>query len=121
MFLGIFVLVSFIVGSIGKFFIYDHIKGFKIKDRPINVLIIVNETIYHSLITFTTFNLLIVLLADQTPVKFFEEVFSMQQVVEEVTIANCELYGSIRYHFLVILKQATFVIRGRGICGLGAI
>lgn len=83
MILGLFILVSYIIGSIGKCLILDHMKGFKIRDRPINVLIFVNEIIYHLLITFTTFNLLIVLLTFQTPVKFLEDFLSID-VDEEV-------------------------------------
>ncbi len=71
MFFGIAILLCYLIGTIGKIFIYNHIKSFKMSERPINILIFLDEMIYHSLITFTTLNLLIVLLADQTPCNFF--------------------------------------------------
>ena len=69
--LGFIIILSFIWGSIGKLIIYNHIKTFKIRERPINALILLGEIIYHKGITFVTFNLLIVLFASQTPAKFF--------------------------------------------------
>jgi hypothetical protein len=87
MLFGIGILITFIVGSIGKMFIYDHIKRYKLSERPINVLIFIDEVIYHSLITVTTFNLLIVLLANQTPTNFIATHLGIE-VNQEVTVIN---------------------------------
>jgi len=75
---GIIILLSYIIGTIGKIFIYNHIKSFKMRERPINVLIFIDELIYHSLITVSTFNLVIVLLSGQTPSNFIATYFGIE-------------------------------------------
>ena len=49
---GFVIAFSFVVGSIGKFVIYNQCQKNKLKERPINVLILMDEMISHSLITF---------------------------------------------------------------------
>jgi hypothetical protein len=71
-FFGLFLFISYIVGSLGKKAIFEHMRNFRLSERPINVLILVDEIIYFTLITFTTFNLLIVLLVGQTPAHFIQ-------------------------------------------------
>jgi hypothetical protein len=71
-FLGFILLISYICGTLGKMAIFKHMRNFKLSERPINVLILVDEIIYLVLITFTTLNLLIVLLLDQTPAHFIK-------------------------------------------------
>ena len=67
---GFVLLISYICGSLGKITIFKHMKNFRLSERPINVLILMDEIIYLALMTFTTFNLLIVLIAKQTPTDF---------------------------------------------------
>ena len=87
--LGLIVMTSFIIGLFGKFGILKHIlQKFSFSERPINVLILLDETIYLSTMTFTTFNLLIVLLADQTPIKFIETVLQLP-INEKVNNMDC--------------------------------
>jgi hypothetical protein len=50
--LGWAVAASFIWGSLGKIFIYDHFRNFKLSERPINVLILKDELINHMLIAY---------------------------------------------------------------------
>ena len=68
---GLIIFVSYLWGSIGKAIFYNHINSFKIIERPINALILLGEIIHHSVISFITANLLIVLFAKETPAKFF--------------------------------------------------
>ena len=80
--LGLNILTAYAFGLVGKFAIFQHIlKNFQFKERPINVLILLDEIIYLSAMTFTVFNLLIVLLADQTPIQFLETI--LQEPVNE--------------------------------------
>lgn len=51
-FFGYLICFSFVFGSIGKFFIYDQLRQNKLKERPINVLIFMDEMISHSLIAY---------------------------------------------------------------------
>ena len=88
---GIMILLSYMIGTIGKMFIYNHIKCFKMGERPINVLILIDEMIYHSIMTFTTYNLLIVLLADQTPCYFFSNYLGIE-VNQEVIYIQAQIF-----------------------------
>ena len=100
--LGLIILIAFVFGLFGKLAIFQHIlKKFQFKERPINVLILLDETIYLSLMTFTTFNLLIVLLADQTPIQLLETI--LQATVNE-TVSN-------KYFFLEHNRQKKIYIR----------
>jgi hypothetical protein len=49
---GLVIAASFIWGSLGKVFIYNNCISFKMSERPINVLILVDEIVHHSLMTF---------------------------------------------------------------------
>ena len=71
-FFGFVLLISYICGTLGKITIFKHIFKFRISERPINILILMDEIIYLTLMTFTTFNLLIVLIAEQTPTYFIK-------------------------------------------------
>jgi hypothetical protein len=50
--LGMIIAASFMWGSIGKVFIYNHCRSYKITERPINVLILIDEIINHCLIAY---------------------------------------------------------------------
>lgn len=69
--LGLIVIISYLWGFIGKVIFYNHINSFKVRERPLNALILLGEIIYHSVISFITANLLIVLFAKESPSKFF--------------------------------------------------
>ena len=76
--LGLIILIAFILGLFGKIAIFQHIlKKFQFSERPINALILLDETIYLTCMTFMTFNLLTVLLADQTPIQFIETILQL--------------------------------------------
>jgi hypothetical protein len=49
---GLIIAASFIWGSIGKVFIYKHSGSFNMTERPINVLILLDEIVHHSLIAY---------------------------------------------------------------------
>ena len=68
--LGLIIAFSFMWGTAGKIIIYKHCSKFRISERPINILILLDEVIHHVLITYTTLNLLIILLLDQSPLEF---------------------------------------------------
>jgi hypothetical protein len=50
--LGLIIAASLIWGSLGKVFVYKSCIALKIIKRPINVLMLIDEIIHHSLITF---------------------------------------------------------------------
>ena len=75
--LGFIVAFSFMWGTAGKIFVYNHISKFRISERPINILILLDEVIHHVLITYTALNLLIILLADQSPIEFIFNLFGI--------------------------------------------
>ena len=99
-FFGLFLLISYIVGSIGKTAIFKHMRNFRLSERPINVLILVDEIIYLTLITFTTFNLLIVLLVGQTPAHFIQHHLFLP-VDEDVSI-TIKSYSLEGIHFFSV-------------------
>ena len=70
---GWIILFSYLFGLFCKIIIYEQMNKSNsiIGERPINVLIIVDEAIYLSLLTFMTFNLVILLVGNQTPFQFF--------------------------------------------------
>ena len=76
--LGGIIVFSYLIGLIGKMIIFKQMKNFNISERPINILILMDELIYLTLITFMTFNLGIVFLGQQTPYEFFSTVFGME-------------------------------------------
>ena len=76
--LGGIIVFSYFIGLIGKMIIFKQMKNFKISERPINVLILIDELIYLTLITFMAFNLGIVLIGQQTPFQFFSTFFGIQ-------------------------------------------
>lgn len=49
---GLVIAASFIWGSLGKVFIYKNCLNFKMSERPINVLILTDEVVHHSLMAF---------------------------------------------------------------------
>ena len=78
MFFGWIILFSYLIGVLGKMIIFNHMTNFNIKQRPINVLIMVDELIYATTITFMAFNLCIVLIGQQTPYQFFFTYFGIE-------------------------------------------
>jgi hypothetical protein len=49
---GLVIAASFIWGTLGKVFIYKNCINFKMSERPINVLILIDESVSHSIIAF---------------------------------------------------------------------
>ena len=49
---GLIIAASFMWGSLGKVFIYNHCRSFKMTERPINILILIDEILHHSLIAY---------------------------------------------------------------------
>ena len=76
--LGGIIVFSYIIGLTGKMIIFKQMKNFNISERPINILILMDELIYLTLITFMAFNLGIVFLGQQTPYEFFSTFFGME-------------------------------------------
>ena len=85
--LGLIIAFSFMWGTAGKIIIYKHCSKFRISERPINILILLDEVIHHVLITYTTLNLLIILLLDQSPLEFIWNVFGIH-LNDEVSLKN---------------------------------
>ena len=83
--LGWIIVFSYLIGLLGKMIIFKQMKNFKISERPINVLILIDELIYLTLITFMALNLGIVLIGQQTPYQFFSTFFGME-IDESVSV-----------------------------------
>ena len=82
--IGLFILVCYIVGAFCSVKSLKHLKTLNLQERPINVLTLTNEIIYFSIMTFTTANILIILIAHQTPVQFFSDFgVELQQMVND--------------------------------------
>ena len=71
--IGLFILTCYIVGAFCSVKIINYFGKLNFKERPINVLIFANEIIYSSITTFTTANILIILIAHKTPIQFFSD------------------------------------------------
>ena len=83
-YLGFFILACYIIGAYCSVKIVKYFKKLNFKERPINVLILANEIIYFSIMTFTMVNILIVLIAHETPVQFFSDFgVELQQMVND--------------------------------------
>ena len=83
--LGWIIVFSYLIGLLGKMIIFKQMKNFKISERPINVLILIDELIYLTLITFMALNLGIVLIGQQTPYQVFSTFFGME-IDESVSV-----------------------------------
>ena len=103
--LGLIIFLSYIWGSSGKIMVYNHIKTFKIRERPINALIIFGEIIYHSVITFVFLNLMIVLWAQKTPASFFDDHLGLTINEHVSTCCDSSVYVACKIYFLTLEKN----------------
>ncbi len=102
---------SWIVGSLSKNALYSHIRGTKVQDQPINVLILIEQIVHHICSSLTTLSLSLGILLGISPSQFAH--FVSNRIISEnffcSIFSNVAIFGTV---FLGIngLGLATFRI-----------
>ena len=75
MYAWLFMACSLVIGSLAKFLMYSHILNSKIKEQPINVLILIEQIIHHFCQFYVLFAICISLPLGISPGELFQKYF----------------------------------------------
>ena len=76
--LGLLIVLSLFWGTALKIFVYSYYKKLKISDRPISILILLDQIVNHILNIYIGLNLVIELFFSVSPTQFFGNYFGFQ-------------------------------------------
>jgi hypothetical protein len=77
-FVGIGVLIFYLIGAFGAVKILKYLKKLNFKERPINSLIFLDEMTYLLLMSFDVANLLIILWTETSPPTFLKNYLNIE-------------------------------------------
>ena len=103
--LGPFCFLCYLFGAFGTVKIIKHLLSTNFDNRPLNILTLIDEVIYFSLMTFASANILIMIWAGMKPIDFFRQFFFVE--IDEQVLNIFKMVNIIfSYNDLPIWKES---------------